>query len=95
MVRLIAERRRKARKDYHCDSSEFVREYYEGNSDRVKLFTHEEWLSVMMARANNWRIKKGQVYLYQFLTDGGDTWSIKSIEAMHNICLSYDLYPEE
>jgi len=95
MVRLIANRHRRARKDYRCSSCEYVRDYYEGHSDRVKLFTNEEWLAVMQARANNWTIRKGDTYLYQFLTDGSDTWSFKCIEAMHNICLTYKLYPEE
>ena len=95
MVRLINQKRHRARKDYRCSACECLLEYYRGRSSNDRTFTALEWLDVIRAEANGWRIKAGEVYLYQFLVDGSDSWSFKCIEAIHDICIKYELYPED
>lgn len=90
MLTLIKESLHKARKDYHCNSYEFINNC----CDDFSMMTFGERRSIVKAISNKGVIKKGDIYLYQFLVDGGDNWSIRAIPELHKICIKYDIYPD-
>lgn len=78
-----------ARKDYDCDACLFARD-----SHPFDYMTFAERRVVVKARANGWKIKKGQKYVRQFNTDGSYTWTFRAIPEMHDICIKYEMYPD-
>lgn len=88
-VTVINEKRVVARKDYTCDSCLFLREGLDNIENRL---TEEERASIEKAKANGWKILKGQQYIRQFNSTEGQTYTFKSIPEIHNICIKYELY---
>jgi hypothetical protein len=78
-----------AKNDYICSACEWVI-----NCDVFDDCTFSEKKAIVLAKRNNWKIKKGEVYMYQVNIWCGDFNVFKGIPAMHNICLKYDLYEE-
>lgn len=89
MVTLISESSPKARKDYHCDASEYVREAI-GNIN----FTSEELEIIHSAELQGWIIRKGTKYHREAVVYDGDIGTFKCILGLENICRKYELYPE-
>ena len=79
----------RARKNYICGASEWIT-----NCDVWDECTFTEKKSIVLAKKDNWRIKKGDIYLEQINIWCGDFNVFKAIPAMHEICLKYDLYEE-
>lgn len=92
MVRLVKECVYKAKRDYHCDASDAVRELL---SCGHVGYTREEFEAISDAQSKGWRIKKGEKYIYQFIVDEHDSWSIRAIPAMHDLCVKFKLFDDE
>lgn len=82
---------RKAKRDYRCDACEYLSEAIDS---MVVKFTFSEMRAIVKARQNNWKIKKGDIYEYQTVTDSGDFWHNKMIPEIHKINCKYNLYPD-
>lgn len=89
MSTLLSEHKPKARKDYFCDASRFIRD-----ANCFDRFSFTEKRIIVRARSNGYRIKKGEQYIKQFVVEGGDNWTFRAIPELHAICIKYDLYPE-
>lgn len=88
MVRFISEFKPIARKAHRCDASAWLSNVgYEG-------LTFSELRAVVKARANRWKIQKGETYIRQTLESDGDLYTFKAIPAIHEICIKYDYYRE-
>ena len=80
MADLIQELRPKARKDYICEASVWINEL---GDLRDYTFTFSEWRAVINARDNNFDIKKGDIYIRQCISDGGELRTFKAIPEIH------------
>lgn len=89
MTQLISQKEPKARKNYNCMASEFIRNC--GNL-RGLTFTFSEWRAIISARNNNWEVKKGEIYIRQYCEYEGRTYSFIAIPEIHKICIKYDYY---
>ncbi len=83
---------KKARRNYYCNACLFMQE----NLSEIGTgkLTFAERREIVKARNEKYLILKGQPYQRQFNTDGGDTWTFRCREAINEICLKYELYPE-
>ena len=79
-----------ARKLHRCDASEYVREVISEG-----YFTLSELRTIVIAKRNGWMIQPRQVYYLQINKWGGDFNAFKAIPAMNELCIRYDLYPDE
>jgi len=79
----------KARKDHRDDSRYFIEEvrHYEKLS-----FT--EWRAIAELKANNWIIKKGQLYERQYNVQNGQVFTFRSLPAIIKICMKLRLYDD-
>jgi hypothetical protein len=81
-----------ARRDYHCDGCECL---FDGRDYKINThtkFTISEMRAIIKTKNNNFMIKKGEKYIRQFNTDGGDTWTYRSIPEIHEICIKYNIF---
>ena len=93
MITVIREETiKKARKDHSCDACVFLRENI-GELDKGTL-TFSELRAVARAKANGYKIKKGESYKSQFNEMDGDVYTFKYIPEISAICFKYNLYPE-
>lgn len=76
----------KARKDYNCDATIYLREY--GDYD---MFTLEE---MEIINNTNGKIKKGETYRKVVGKFEGELYTFRAIPEIDDICLKYELYPE-
>lgn len=91
MGSLISEKTVTARKDHDCMACDWV--LAEGINGFG--FSRPDLRILAKARANKWKIKRGDEYLRQALIDvGGLIYTFKAIPEVHQICLDYDLYNE-
>lgn len=90
MAQILSERKPIARKEYYCDASVWVNEFYENG-----LFSYSDLRKIVKMRQRNWKIQKGEKYLYQANVVWGDFFVFRANLEMHEICLKYDLYPED
>lgn len=105
MVQLIAAQARKARKDRHDDSAEFIIEAME--YIRIGKFpgrhvgapwqkmSFSELRSIARLKANNWRIVKGQLYIKQFNKQQGQYYTFYTLPDILRICVKYKLYGDD
>lgn len=96
MMVLLTNTTRKARKDHRCDACYWL---HNESSDidylvKERGITNDEINNIEGARKRNWKVKKGDVYVYQASVDNGEINIFKAIPAIHDICLKYGLYPE-
>ena len=87
----------KAKKKYACMASEFLRDAMgsiASMNPNYFGFSDEELASIEKAKANNWKILKGETYVYQFNKSDGDTYVFRAIPAIHDICCIHAFYPE-
>lgn len=94
MITVIAEDHiKKARKDHRCSACEFMRENLsEIGSGRIAF---SELRAVARAKKSNYKILKGEPYIRQRNVLDGDIYTFKAIPEIHDICLKYELYPED
>jgi hypothetical protein len=88
MPELINESYPTARKDYNCAACERLRDVL-GD----KEFTISEYREIVKAKRQNWKIKKGQKYFRQVLTDG-EIYTWRAIPEIDQICRDHNLYKE-
>lgn len=88
-VEVIKESNPKARKDYYCDSCEWLKE---SSILFEKTLTFAEYREVVRAKRNGWKIKKGDIYNYQFNKADNEVYTFRSIPAIMKICIKYDLF---
>lgn len=88
MSTILSEGYRKARKDHDCNASDWL--INSGMCDDE--FTEDELISIESARANKWKIKKGDEYFRQGQIFDGEMITFKAIPAIDNICKKYDFY---
>lgn len=101
MVQLIAAQARKARKDRPDNSADFIIEAMgmirNGYLDRGKIvrLTFKELRAIAQLKANNWRIKKGQVYIKQFNKMEGQCYTFYTLPDILRICIKYKIYGDD
>lgn len=76
-----------AKKQYRCDAW-----YWIDYTDYYDELTPEEQKQYDNC---NGVIRPGEKYLYEFQNASGDVGSFRANLAMHDICLKYDLYPDD
>lgn len=89
MAELVRERVVKARKDHECMACVFIIE--SGILDEREL-SFSEFRSVVKAKRDALKIKKGQYYLSQTVRFEGELRSFKARPDIHDICIKHDLY---
>lgn len=89
MGEIIYEARLKARKDHECMACVFIIE--SGILDECEL-SFSEFRSVVKAKRDDLKIKKGQYYLSQTVRFEGELRSFKARPDIHDICIKHDLY---
>lgn len=101
MVENISTTTQRARKDYRDDSAEFIKEAMDiirhGYLDRGKIikFQFHELRAIAQLKANNWKIKKGQMYEKQFNKMDGDVYTFRTLPAIGDICQKHKLYGDD
>lgn len=92
MSTLLSESKPRARKDHDCSACEFltVDDWWRSG----KEFSFSELRSIVKAKENNWKIKKGEKYIRQALVQDGDFFQFKAIPEIDNICHKYNLYED-
>lgn len=77
------------RKDHRCNACMWLEPVL---SDKSIKLTFSELKSVMMARNNNWKVKKGGPAIYTVGITDGDFGAWYSIPEISAICQKYDIY---
>lgn len=78
-----------ARKDHLCDACEWFK--YDIDNLYGEL-TFSEWRTIVKAKHNDWKVKKGQKYIKQANIQDGEIRTFKAIPEIHAICIKHDLY---
>lgn len=89
-MQLLQHKIKVAKKEYNSDAYTFI----DNCCDDFSMMSFSERRHIVEARRNKGRIFKGQKYLYQFIVEGGDTYSFRAIPELHEICIKYNIYPE-
>lgn len=90
MATVIHQSKQVARKEYDCDASIFITECLLPYDTSPLTFTEKR--QVVIARRNNYKIQKGQVYIRQFNNQEGQVFTFRAIPEMHAICVRLKLY---
>lgn len=88
---LIRNEFRVARKHHECGAYYWFDRSNYGQRD----VDADDWLVIEAARVDGGRILPGMQYIHQVTVDGGEFTEFKCRKDMHDICLRYDLYPED
>lgn len=80
-----------ARKVYRCNACDEV--FSSINMDEDFL-TEAEKQEMQDAKAAGYRIQKGEPYVRQFNTDGGDVWTYRARPGIHAIAIKYKMYED-
>lgn len=91
MSSLLRDETRKARKPYHCGAYHWINQSGFGEKD----FEPEDWKKILNFLDRGGQIQRGEEHLYQVGIDGGDFSVFRANKVMDQICLDYDLYPED
>lgn len=91
MSRLLRNEVRTAKKTYPCDAFYWIDRSNYGPQD----MDSEDWQMVEDWRAAGAQIKPGMLYMYQVSVSGDGFSTFRCWGAMHDLCLKYDLYPED
>lgn len=89
MAELISESRPIARIYHHCMASEWI---LEGDPQLPRLLSFSECRALVVARRDNWEIKKGSRYIRQVCKYEGELFTFKARPELHEICLKHNLY---
>lgn len=92
MCRLIAEEQPVARKSYHCDASDWLLNM--GLRELAGEWTFAELRAIARARRCAWRIQPGERYVKQVLVVDGEICVFRAIPAIHDICITNDIYDD-
>ena len=88
MPRVISRATPTANKSHNCDACVWLDAAgYNGMG-----FSFAEMRSVAKAKANKWKIIKGEMYTKQSGVYEGEMYTFKAITAIHDICIAHDLY---
>ena len=79
-----------ARKEHNCEASDWITNSNYGEID----FDPEDWAIIQKAKDENWKIKKGDLYLYTTGKYDGEFCAYKARIDLDKICKKYDLYCE-
>ena len=90
MIEIISEKTPIAKKDYECMACLLVNEHINNGG----FFTFSDYRKIVKAKKNNWKIRKGDRYIYQFNTDGSNVCEFRAMPIIHKLCIKYDLYEE-
>lgn len=93
-IQFISELFHIARKDYWCQSSEYLREYLDNNPTGTKI-RFSEWRNIIKAKNNNWKILKGEKYRRYVGIYDGEIFSARDIPEIAKICQRLHLYTED
>ncbi len=88
---LLRDEVRKARKAYPCGAYHWFDRSCYGQQD----LEPEDWAVVEAVRADGCQILPGMKHIYQISADGDGFGEFRARQDMHDICLKYDLYPED
>lgn len=92
-ARNISTSLQKARKDYHDDSTEYIKDsLLDYVNPDLSMLTFSEKRSIAKLKANEWKIKKGQMYERQFNIQEGQAYTFKSLPEIVKICQKLHLY---
>lgn len=92
MVENIRTTIQKANKDYHDDSSEFIiNGFLDYVNRRGTGLTFTQWRTIANLKANQWKIKRGQIYERQFNKMDGRVYTFKTLSAIAAICQQFNL----
>lgn len=82
---------RTARKEHDCNGAYWI--------DRVSLseddYEQEDWQTVLKIRADNGKIKVGMKYLDTRMIFDGEPCTVRTRLDAHDICIKYELYPDD
>jgi len=90
-MHLLKNKIQEAKKDYYCDACEFIKNCCEDYS----CMTFTEIRAIVTYRSKDFKILKGEKYLYQFIVDVDYRCSFRAIPEIHEICLKYKIYPDD
>lgn len=94
MVEYISHKLVKARKDYVCNSYQFLSDELEYNDRFINKLTYSEKRAVVKARKSKGVINKGEIYERYTGRYEGSIFSVPSIPEIAAICTKYDLYSD-
>lgn len=80
-----------ARKDHRDDSADWLLQDFSYIRSSGRL-TFSELRTIAHLKANNWMIKKGQLYERQYNEQDGETFTFKTLPAIGKICTKLGLY---
>jgi hypothetical protein len=81
-----------ARKEYHCQASEFVRDAW--NDADIATLPEKERNAFELAKSHNFRILKGERYIKQISIYDGSYGIFRGIPDMVDMCHKYELFPD-
>jgi len=85
---LLADERPIARKEYHCQASDWIRECGWADGD----WSQDEAAAIEAAKTDGWKIHKGERYVYQTGVSDGEMVTFRAKVCLHEICLRHNLY---
>jgi len=91
MSELIRESKPVARKHYPCEASHWICQASLADNE----YEPDDLLLIEAARADKWKILPCSKYIYQVSRVDGELQVFRARQDMHNLCLKYELYPEE
>ncbi len=80
----------KARKDYHCEASDWIDNSGLGEED----FGIKDWAVIENARAENWQIRKGTTYVNTKGKWDGDFTVFRARTDLNAICRKHNIYQD-
>lgn len=86
---------KKARKDYHCDSSDIIKDIISDKALSYHKISFTDLRSIIEMRQKGWQIKKGESYIKHVDKIDGDIYTFRSNPLMNEICSKYNLYSED
>lgn len=91
MSTLLSVETRTARKVYKCGAFYWFDRSNYGPQDTEP----NDWALVERVRAEGGEIKPGMQYMRQVSVEGGEFSTFRCRLDMHDLCVKYDLYPED
>lgn len=94
MPTLIKAQASKAKTDYHDDSAEWLECWIDSNRPLLKTgLKFSEYRAIAKLKANNWLIKKGDLYVRQWVkAEDGTTYRFRTVPLILRICIKHKIY---
>lgn len=94
MPELIKAQAHKARKDYGDDSAPWIKAWIESNRPLYKTgLIFKEYRAIAKLKADNWLIKKGELYVRQWVkAEDGTTYRFRTVPLILRICIKHKIY---